>query len=368
MADQLTGTKPQVIEPKGMGPGFWPVMIALTVVNLVIAYIILFTPLDWLLPAEWNPVADRAADIDLLFKFMGVFGLAILVYVTGFVFYAAFAFRRRPEEPANSVGVHLHDLPKLEFWWTVIPTILLTVLVALTIQIWHRIQFGTAAPALTTEVIAHQFNFEIRYPGWQGSVFTPPDEMHLPVGKPVRLLITSGDVIHQYWVPEFRLKAAAVPGLVQNLNFMPTRTGTFDIACSEYCGINHSKMQGKVVVESPQAFEKWLAGAKAHVRTGPVAVAKGDAGAGKALFAQKCAVCHAMGPFDQKIVGPGLLKITDDPKHPKLVDGKPPTPANIANILQNGYTGPIGAMPNRQANGLSDKDIANLVSYLVSLK
>jgi cytochrome c oxidase subunit 2 len=185
----------------------------------------------------------------------------------------------------------------------------------------------------------------------------------------VRILVTSADVIHQFWVPEFRLKAAAVPGLVQNLNLTPIRTGTFDIACSEYCGVNHSKMQGKVVVESPEAFERWLAGERAHATTAAsVSLGGGDAAAGKTLFAQKCAVCHAVAPFEQKIVGPGLLHLTDDPKHPKLVDGKPPTAANIAEILQNGYTGDIGAMPNRQANGLSDKDIANLVAYLASLK
>jgi len=89
---------------------------------------------------------------------------------------------------------------------------------------------------------------------------------------------------------------------------------------------------------------------------------------GAPIFAQKCAACHnnPPTPFDQKLVGPGLAKITDDPAHPNLVNDKPPTPANIAEILQNGFTGPIGTMPNRQANALSDKDIADLVAYLVS--
>ena len=129
-------------------------------------------------------------------------------------------------------------------------------------------------------------------------------------------------------------------------------------------------MQSKLIVERAAQFDKWLdqeKAAAAKASTGPN-LAAGDAAAGKATFAQKCSACHALGPFDQKIVGPGLLKITDDPAHPNLVDGKPPTPADIAQILENGYTGPIGTMPNRQANGLSDTDIANLVAYLVSLK
>ena len=195
--------------------------------------------------------------------------------------------------------------------------------------------------------------------------------MHLPYGKPVKILVSSGDVIHQFWVPEFRLKVSAVPGMVTQLNLTPTRAGTFDISCSEYCGANHSIMQAKLVVESPDAFNKWLAAAKVEAAqtSGTISLAGGDPNAGKATFAQKCAACHNVaGGFDTKIVGPGLLHITDDPAHPKLVDDKAPTPEDIAEILVKGYTGPIGAMPNRQANGLSDSDIANLVAYLVSLK
>ena len=82
----------------------------------------------------------------------------------------------------------------------------------------------------------------------------------------------------------------------------------------------------------------------------------------------KCAACHAVGPFDQKIVGPGLKGVLHDPKHPKLVNGDDATPANVAAILQKGFTGPMGVMPNQTANALSDKDIANLVAFLDSLK
>ena len=127
----------------------------------------------------------------------------------------------------------------------------------------------------------------------------------------------------------------------------------------------------KLVVDSPADFDKWLARARvAAAATGPtIALNAGVADTGKALFAQKCAACHsASGGFDTKIVGPGLAHITDDPAHPKLVDGKAPTPEDIEDILVKGFTGPIGSMPNRQANGLSDADIANLVAYLVSLK
>ena len=95
---------------------------------------------------------------------------------------------------------------------------------------------------------------------------------------------------------------------------------------------------------------------------------RGSVAQGQVLYAQKCAACHSLGGFDQKIVGPGLGHLVDDPQHPKLVDDDPANAANIAKILVNGYNGPLGVMPNRQANGLSDPDIANLTAYLSSLK
>lgn len=362
--------QPKGVRFKGLGPGFWAVTIALTLLSIVNAWYFLYGSIDWMMPGASYPVADRASDIDGLFKFMAVFGGAIMIFVTGYVIYFAIAFRARSSDAPDTVGVQIHDAPKLELWWTVFPTVLLIVLTGFSIVVWYKIQFGTGATGLTTEVIGHQFYFEYRYPGLKTSVFSKTDAMHLPVGVPVRLLITSTDVIHQFWVPEIRLKAAAVPGLVQNLNFTPLRSGTFDVFCSEFCGADHSVMHGKLVIEPVDAFKKWLESEKkvAVAGGGAINLASGNAGAGKTLFAQKCSACHQIAPFDKKLVGPGLAHITDDPAHPTLVTGKPPTRANIADILQNGFTGPLGSMPNRQANGLSDKDIANLVAYLTSLK
>lgn len=369
---QERSTQPQIVRFKGLGPGFWPVTILLFVISVALGVYWCVGDIDWLMPGWVHPVADRTVDVDDLVKFMSVFASAIMVYVTGYVVYFVIAFRARPEDASDTIGVPIHDSPKLEFWWTVLPSILLAVLTAWSIAVWYKIYFGTGAPALTTEVVAHQFYFEVRYPGLKTGVATNSEPMHLPVGVPIRLLITSADVIHQFWVPEVRLKTAGVPGLVQNLNFTAEHPGTYDITCTEFCGAGHSVMQGKVTFEPVAAFNTWLDAKKtaAAAAGAGVSLAGGDAAAGKALFASKCSACHnnPPTPFDQKLVGPGLLHITDDPAHPNLVDGKPPTPENIGAILQNGFTGDIGAMPNRQANGLTDKDIANLVAYLVSLK
>ncbi|MBV9440501.1 MAG: cytochrome c oxidase subunit II [Candidatus Eremiobacteraeota bacterium] len=362
--------QPQVVRFKGLGPGFWWVTLFLGVISVINAWYFLYGNIDWIMPGASHPVADRASDVDALFKFMAVFGGAIMYYVAGYVIYFAIAFRARPTDLPDDVGVPIHDAPKLEFWWTLLPTLLLVVLTAFSINIWYKIQFGVGAPGLTAEVIGHQFYFEYRYPGLKSSVFSKTEDMHLPIGVPVRILITSADVIHQFWVPEIRLKQAAVPGLVQNLNYTPLRAGSYDIQCSEFCGTDHSMMHGKLVVEPVAAFNKWLDAQKkaAAAMGGTVDLSKGDASAGQKLFNTKCTACHQLAPFDQKLVGPGLLHITDDPAHPQLVTGKPPTPQNIAEIVTNGFTGPIGTMPNRQANGLSDQDIANAVAFLVSQK
>ncbi len=362
-------SKPQIIAPKGLGPGFWSVAIALTIVNAIVAVYILFGNLDWVLPAGHLPVGDTTEQVDGIFKFMAVFGSAITVYVAGYVIYFAVVFRRRPGEDVRSIGVQIHDAPKLELWWTVLPSLLLVVLMVLCIQEWFKMQFPATAPAVTLEAIGHQFNWEYRYPGVASTTFSP-EPLHVPAGKQVRILITSADVLHSFWLPKFRLKLDAIPGLVQTMNFTPTQPGTYDIICAEFCGVNHSVMQGTVVVESPEDFERYVAAQKAKpaAAAGGPALASGNAAAGKTLFSQKCAACHSLGGFDQKIVGPGLGHLLNDPAHPKLVDDDPPTAAGISKILVNGYQGPLGVMPNRQANALSDTDIANLVAFLTSLK
>jgi len=152
----------------------------------------------------------------------------------------------------------------------------------------------------------------------------------------------------------------------------PTVPGTYHIICSEFCGVAHSLMDQKMVIESQQDFAKWFAkqgGASGGGGGGGAAIPidQGKADVGQKLFGQKCSACHSVGPFDQKQVGPGLGKIFSDPAHPKLVNGDPVTPQNVAKIVHDGYQGDIGVMPSAQVNQLSNPDIANLVAYLASL-
>jgi mono/diheme cytochrome c family protein len=188
----------------------------------------------------------------------------------------------------------------------------------------------------------------------------------------VTLHVTSTDVIHSFWVPEMRLKADMVPGLVQTLRFTPERIGKYKIICTEFCGVSHGAMFDTLYIDSQEDFQKWLAmeqrgGAAAAAGADVIPFTQGTVDAGRVLFGQKCSACHSLGPYEQKIVGPGLGNLTRDPAHQRLVDGSIPSPANVARILKYGYNGAGGIMPNAQANALSNLDIANLTRYILNV-
>jgi hypothetical protein len=175
-------------QPVQVDRTFWLVTIGLTLLNVILTVVIILLPMDYLLPGASLHVADRGDDIDFLYKFMSVFGNAIFVYVVGYIIYFAIAFRRRPDEPLTTIGVQIHDQPKLELWWTIIPSILIIILGAMSVRVWYAVQFGTGAPALTVEVIGHQFNYEFRYPGLSDSYYSTTEPMHL-LGSRARHLL-----------------------------------------------------------------------------------------------------------------------------------------------------------------------------------
>jgi cytochrome c oxidase subunit II len=367
-----------------VGRGFWTVTAVLAILSVIGIIFWSLTPLDIILPAV---AAQPGEQIDALLRFMAASGTALFTFVLGYIIYFTIAFRARSTDAPDAIGVQVHDNHVLEFWWTLVPTLFVVLLSILSVRIWYQIQIAQPANGLVVESIGHQWFFSFRYPNVHGEV---TNEMHLPVGQPVVLNVTSSDVIHSFWVPAFRLKADMVPGLINTIRFTPTRVGRYPIVCTEFCGTLHGMMDAEVpdasgkpqgqflVVDSPADFQKWYHGwqvknanvsdALPTTSTGAISLAGGDVGAGKALFAQKCSACHALAPFQTRIVGPGLKGVLHDPSHPNLVDDKPATPANVADILQHGYTGSLGTMPNQTANGLTDKDIANLVAFLDSLK
>lgn len=368
-----------------LGRGFWTVTAVLALLSAIGIFYWTTAPIDRVMPVVGAQPGDQ---VDELLRFMSASGTALFIFVAGYLVYFSLAFRAKATDGPDAIGVQVHDNNVLEFWWTAIPALYVVVLSILSIIIWRQIQIVQPPNPLVVQSIGHQWYFTFRYPAINGEV---TGEMHLPVNQPVVLNVTSTDVIHSFWVPAFRLKADMVPGLINTIRFTPNVVGRYPIICTEFCGTDHGLMnadvpgeRGKpnpgaewVVVDSPSDFQKWYHKtqlANAHESnalpstTGTISLAGGDAKAGQALFSQKCTACHALGPFSQRIVGPGLRDVLHDPNHRSLVDGSPATPANVAHILQEGFTGSYGTMPNATANGLSDKDIANLVAFLDSLK
>ncbi len=353
--------------PVQLSRGFWVASFIFAILGVLSVIGIYTFPVEQYMPEA----ISTAVQVDIFFRFVLATGAVLFIFVAGYVIYFGIAFRRRASDPPDAIGVQIHDNAKLEFWWTLVPAVFVVILSVISVIIWREINFGPAN-GLVVESIGHQFYFTFRYPQVNGEV---TDEMHLPVNVPVVLNLTSADVIHSYWVPAMRIKINMTPGLVTSMRFTPIRTGRYQIICAQFCGTNHSEMNKQyLVIEDQASYDKWYHGWQtknanvsnelATVSTGAIDLTGGDAAAGQKLFAAKCSACHAIGPFSQKVVGPGLKGLLDDPDHPNLVNGDKASPENIAKILQNGYNGSLGAMPNQAANGLTDKDIANLTAYL----
>jgi cytochrome c oxidase subunit 2 len=358
--------------------GFWIATGVIAILALIAIAWWIVAPIQNLMPEA----VDRAHQIDVLFRFLAASGTALLVIVFGYLLYFIFKYRRRPEHGDDALGLQIHDNHKLEFWWTLLPALFIVALAIISVKLFFQIEpVNAQGNTLVVEALGHQWFYTFRYPGVNGEV----DQMHLPVGQPVTLHVSSYDVIHSFWVPDMRLKADMVPGLVNTLEFTPNRIGKYELVCTEFCGTLHGDMRSGtsndkayVYIDPPGVYKAWydqMQKKQAHASNaiqvaaaGALNLAGGNAQAGHELFETKCSACHALGPFTQKVVGPGLKGVLHDPSHPNLVNGQPATPDNVAKILQNGFTGSMGMMPNQTANGLSDKDIANLVAFLNTLK
>lgn len=250
--------------------------VVLVLVLLVVASVLfhLFSP--W----WWTPIASNWNYIDNT--------LIITFWITGFVFvavvlfvaYCVFRFRHRPGlraayEPENR---------KLETWLAAGTTLGVAAMLAPGLFVWHDF-ITVPADASEVEVVGQQWMWTFRLPGKDGrlaraetrdvtadnvlgldkndpagldDIIVQGGELHVPIGKPAKMLLRAIDVLHDFYVPEFRAKMDMIPGTVTYFWFTPTRTGTFEILCAEYCGVGHPQMRGTVVVDSEDDYQAWL--------------------------------------------------------------------------------------------------------------
>jgi cytochrome c oxidase subunit 2 len=217
---------------------------------------------------SWLPEAasSYSATIDqMFFVILWVTGIAF-VLTEGLLFYFAFRYRQKQGVRAR----YTHGNVPLEAVWTIVPAVMLVFLAFASRSAWSTIKKNVPATDETILVTAKQFNWEVRYRGTDGEFETADDvitdnEMRLPVGKPVRIRLRSTDVIHSFFVPQFRLKQDAVPGVTIDVWVQPDKTGVYEIACAELCGFGHATMRGLLTVLEPAEYRAWLAESEASV-------------------------------------------------------------------------------------------------------
>jgi cytochrome c oxidase subunit 2 len=199
-----------------------------------------------LAPEQASTVAHR---VDHVFYFIVGTTVAISTTVAVLVIYFAVKYRRRGDE----IPQPIHGSLLLELLWSVIPLV-----IALGMFVWSaRVYFDMVTPpadASEVYVVGRQWMWKLQHPDGQREI----NELHVPVGRPIRLIITSEDVIHSFFVPDFRVKQDAVPGRYTSIWFEATKPGRYRIYCAEYCGTDHSKMIGWVVVQDPAEYQQWL--------------------------------------------------------------------------------------------------------------
>jgi cytochrome c oxidase subunit 2 len=258
----------------------------------------------FLSPWWWTPIASNWRPIDdtiiITFWITGVVFVAVVLFMA----YCLFRFRHRPGRQA----AYEPENRKLESWLGIGTAIGVAALLAPGLFVWNA--FVTVPQdASTVEIVGQQWQWSYRLPGKDGmlgtsdpryvnadnplglnpndpkgqdNILVQGDDLHLPIGKPVRVLLRSLDVIHDFYVPEFRAKMDMMPGLVSYFWFTPTKTGTFEILCAGFCGVGHPQMRGFVVVEEENDYRAWLEKQKTFAQ-----LSKGSAASRNPTFANR---------------------------------------------------------------------------------
>lgn len=294
--------------------------------------------------------SSLAPEVDALFWFMialcGTVALGVMVAIV------YFSVRYRRGSQADRSGGPSQSLP-VELTWMLIPSALFVGVFTWSLFLFAKMH-TPPQDAQTIYVVAKQWMWKTQHPGGQREINT----LHVPLGEPVRLTMTSEDVIHSFYVPAFRVKQDVLPGRYTQLWFMATKLGSFPLFCAEYCGLDHARMGGDVVVMRPAEYARWLEG---HPGSGTLAAQ------GAVLFrARGCSGCHGL---NASIHAPDLDGLYGRPVH--LSDG-------TQVIADDRYIRDSILLPDKQivagyaplmpsfSGQLSEEDLLALIAYLKS--
>jgi cytochrome c oxidase subunit 2 len=292
--------------------------------------------------------------VDNVFLYILVICVFLLALITFLMVYFVIRYRREKHpQPADIEGSTW-----LEITWTIIPT-----LIVLTMFYYGLtgFEFLKKVPpgSMPVKVIARQWSWLFQY---ENGVQDP--ELRVPVGKPIKLLLTSQDVIHGFYVPAFRIKQDVVPGMTNTLWFQPTEAGTFDVMCSQYCGLEHSHMLTKIVVLPEEEFTKWYQGKKEKE------VEKGPPPGFQLYQGRGCIGCHSIdgsprvGPTFKGLFGNSVTVTTDGKERIVVADET----YLRKSILEPGADVVKGFPPVMPPEKLTDSELDEIVKYLETLK
>jgi cytochrome c oxidase subunit II len=343
---RIAGEKHPVARMIGLG-------IVASLVGIAIALIIPWFP---------TSASDSASKVDTVYDVLLICSVPIFVLVMTVALYSVWRFRAKPGDMRD--GAPIHGNTRLEVVWVTIPFLMVT---ALAIYGWITLDDLEAKQPneLIVNVTGRQFTWSFDYPAEK----VASNELVLPKDRPVEFRIHTKDVIHSFWVPEFRLKSDAVPGLTTKIRLTPDRVGRYQVVCAELCGLGHSTMRQNVRVVPTAEFNDWI-----DRRKQPAGGAQGGGGGGGAttgggggggadgaqVFADNgCGSCHTLAAAKATgTIGPDLGKVAS------------PTAAFIRQSIvdpnakvEKGY--PPNTMPQDFGQKLSKGDLDALVDYIL---
>ncbi|MCO5315989.1 MAG: cytochrome c oxidase subunit II [Solirubrobacterales bacterium] len=215
-----------------------------------------------LLQVNWfgDAAATATGPIDTLMDVTIVVSSFVFALVCVFLGYAVYKWRVKPGDEGD--GLPIHGNTKLEVWWTLIPVLIVVGLAGYSWAVLVDIE-KKDADRINVDVYSQQFEWTFGYPDSGGK--SSEGELHVPVNRQIDFKFHAQDVIHSFWVPEWRIKKDNVPGITTDAVITPDREGTFQLICTELCGIGHTTMRAKVVVESEEKYNQWVAGLKEKV-------------------------------------------------------------------------------------------------------
>ncbi len=315
-------------------------------VGAVLAVVAIFIP--------WLPdqASREAGLIDNAYWLVTIICVAVFAVVAGVSVYAVWKFRAPPGDLEDGSPIHGHT--GLEIAWTVIPVVLVTA-----IAVYSGVALAQTEDLPddhgVVEISAQQFAWTFTYPGIKRPDGQPlaSGELVMPVDEAVEFQITSKDVIHSFWVPEFRMKQDAVPGITTRTYVTPTQVGTFPVICTELCGLGHSTMRSRARVLTAAEFDRWVEEQKRLA-------AEGASVQGKELFTGECGSCHTLADADtQGQVGPDLDNALQGANEEFIRTSILEPNAEIA----EGFEPDV--MPQDYGETLSEAQVDGLVEYLL---